>query len=248
MSNKKQAEPLIIDPSGSLPRLFLEDIQDDEIEIALGDTAKRHIKTVLRSKVGDKIIVIDKESGISYDATYEQGDTVALQKKRQTSTYQTPLITLACPLLKGDHMDLVCEKCTELGAYNLIFWQAERSVARYKEKDISKKLLRFTRISEEASRQCGRNSLPLISYEENMKSLLSTLSSEAQILYASLEEGAKDLGTNKTPSHCIVGPEGDFSPSELRLLQSSHGTPVSLGPLTLRAETAAIAIAARLSL
>lgn len=155
--------------------------------------------------------------------------------------------TLCPALLKGDHNDLIVEKCTELGAERIYFWAAERSVVRLDSRRRQERERRLSAIGEAAAKQSKRTSIPEVKIANSLDEVLSC----TQSLH--LKPYIGSLGTNALllrdltpiPTACfLTGPEGDFSPKERELLTAHIATEVSLGPFTLRAETSAVAMVA----
>jgi 16S rRNA (uracil1498-N3)-methyltransferase len=160
-----------------------------------------------------------------------------------------PRITICQALPKGDKIDLILQKGTELGAHDFWLFGGRRSVAKIRDDQQSSKLERWNRITAEAARQCGRSDIPEVTWRP---SALEAANDTGQELRLILWEGEREhslknaLSTEVKPSSVIVsiGPEGGFDPLEVRHF-SQHGfQPVSLGSRILRTETASIAILA----
>ena len=149
-------------------------------------------------------------------------------------------------------MDLILQKATELGVAAILPLISERSIVQLDEQD-SKKLERWRAICLEACKQSGNDWLPELHPPQKARSFLDSLGSQARgfdlKLIASLQPGARSLKSvllentpvSASPSVLVlIGPEGDFTPAEINLALSAGCLPLSLGPLVLRAETAAI--------
>ena len=152
-------------------------------------------------------------------------------------------------LCKGDTNDWVLEKACELAVRNVIIWQATHSVVKIKtEADAQKKLLRWSKICESAAKQSGN---PHITKPHFTIGLEAAINSSKQIIKpqdlkicCSLSTDTVDLNTLNPSINDIclaIGPEGDFSPEEMNLLKNEQFKFATLGPYTLRSETAAIA-------
>jgi 16S rRNA (uracil1498-N3)-methyltransferase len=227
-------------------RFFLSNLQQP----VLSAEEAHHALTVLRLKVGDTLNVFDGRGHEAQSAIAEIAkDTVRLKILTQTTTPALPFrVTLAQAIPKKS-MDLIVQKATELGVASIVPLASERTLVKLD--DDSKKMDRWREIALESCKQCGNNWLPEIQPPQKARDFLGSLPKSDLKLIASLQPDAKPLetilsgtsalGHSGTPSVLIlIGPEGDFTPAELNLAKSAGCLPLSLGPLVLRAETAAI--------
>ena len=229
-----------------LPRIFIR--VNGERQIRLSKEESHHLTKVLRLDLGAELRVVDPITQASYQAIIAEKReviTIKITAAVDEKVRRSPVVTLAMALTKGDHNDLVCEKATELGIENLIFWQAERSVAKFD--NAEHRLERLRRIALAACKQSGKSFLPGIEIVRDLKNLIEKLQELKQaddsLLICSLAgeaKLAKDLQLNSR-AHVVVGPEGDFTLQEEQQLASNGFSLLSLGPYTLRSETAAIA-------
>jgi len=212
-----------------------------------------HIVRVLRLGTGTPLALVD-EQGINYNAVIDQVDREWVVVKISGSqpapdSPPAPRITICQALPKGDKTELILQKCTELGAHDFWLFGGQRSVARLREDQRQAKLERWNRITAEAARQCGRHSIPAVSWFPTAVEVASACSHELRLL---LWEGERRqslkslLADHGSPAAAIVvvGPEGGFDPQEVELFSSRGFLPVTLGKRILRTETAALAIAA----
>jgi 16S rRNA (uracil1498-N3)-methyltransferase len=213
-----------------------------------------HMVRVLRLGIGDTVQLAD-ENGLVYSGTISE---VAQQRVEVKITATVPAaeidaevtkITICQALPKGDKIDLILQKGTELGAHDFRLFGGRRSVARIRDDQLAGKLERWHRIAAEAARQCGRPDIPEVTWRSGAGEATGDTNHELRLI---LWEGEKDhslkktLSTSGKPSSVIVaiGPEGGFDPLEVEHF-SQHGfKPVSLGARILRTETASIAILA----
>jgi 16S rRNA (uracil1498-N3)-methyltransferase len=227
-------------------RFFLPDFQ----ESALSAEEAHHAAHVLRMKVGDTLNVFDGRGHEAQCAIAEiSKDTVRLKVLTQSATSALPCrITLAQAIPKKS-MDLIVQKATELGVASIVPLVSERTVVKLDEE--SKRMDRWREIALDSCKQCGNNWLPEIQPPQKARDFLDALPKSDLKLIASLQPDAKPLKTilsgASAPGHLstysvliLIGPEGDFTPAELGLAKSAGCLPLSLGPLVLRAETAAI--------
>ena len=214
--------------------------------VALSEQDSHHLAQVLRARLGDEIVVIDRGSGRRFSAKIEtvaQIVKVQLTQELKKSAEASPAETILFALSKGDTIELVIQKCTELGARNFILWQAEHSVVKFEPRDIPKKLERFAKICEGAAKQCNRSTIPNITICSNLGEALDNLSTEGIGLICSLAPEAKPLRefAPQRAVHLVVGPEGGLTQKEEELLLARGFERASLGSTVLRCETAAIA-------
>lgn len=221
--------------------------------VVLADTELHYLNNVLRLKTNSQVIASCSGSGRSFLATlYLEQKNILLESLVEVQGSTSYVRTLCFALCKGKRNEIVCEKATELGVQQLIFFQAERSVVRLE--NGSKKLERLNKISQSAARQSGQSTLPKVellgSLKETLSSVRSITSPNDKLFYGSLEPEAKELiKLQSKPSfaHLLIGPEGDLSPAEMQLLRQSGFEPLSLGPFRLRSETAALTAVATVS-
>lgn len=213
-----------------------------------------HIARVLRLGVGDPVLLVD-ENGIAYSGEIDQvskksvGIAISSMQAAAESDATAPRITICQALPKGDRIELILQKCTELGAHDFLLFGGRRSVAKVREDQLAGKLERWNRITSEAARQCGRNDAPRVSWRPTA---LDAASGAGQQLRLILWEDEREHSLKRTLSAqersssviVAIGPEGGFDPVEVKHF-SQHGfQPVSLGSRILRTETAGIAILA----
>ncbi len=213
-----------------------------------------HMVRVLRLGTGDAVQLAD-EKGMVHFGTINQvakewvAIKIATSSPAAQSDSTAPHITICQGLPKGDKIDLILQKGTELGAHDFWLFGGRRSVAKIRDDQQDSKLDRWNRITAEAARQCGRPDIPEVTWRP---SAVEAANDSGQELRLILWEGEREhtlkevLTSGRKPSTVIVaiGPEGGFDPLEVRHF-SQHGfQPVSLGSRILRTETASIAILA----
>lgn len=211
------------------------------------DAPGRHyLHDVLRLEPGAAVEVFDGR-GALYDGRIEPGfERLALGPRRDAPPGGAP-VQLAFALAKGEKIDLVVQKATELGVARIVPWAAERSVVRLEGERAEERAARWRRIAEEAARQCGRADVPEIRAPATLAQLVSELPPGfLPIVFHG--EGSAPIA--RLPGAqgvvAVVGPEGGLTPAELGTLERAGAVRASLGPRTLRAETAAIAAVALL--
>ena len=213
-----------------------------------------HMVRVLRLGTGDAVQLAD-EKGTVYFGTINQvaKEWVAVKIISSCLAVENnstaPRITICQALPKGNKIDLILQKGTELGAHDFLLFGGRRSIAKIRDDQQNSKLERWNRITTEAARQCGRPDIPVVTWRQSAVEAANDTGRELQLILweGERENTLKDaLSEGGRPSSVIVaiGPEGGFDPLEVRHF-SQHGfQPVSLGSRILRTETASIAILA----
>ena len=212
-------------------------------ELSLGGHDVRYLKHVLRLRPGDELELFDGAGRIASArvvSTEADAVTVELGEPR-TAPVPTHSLMLLCAILKGDRMELVLQKATELGVTALQPFESERTVVKLGDRG-SKRHARWERVITGAARQSGRADVPGLAPPCSWGEALERL--PAGGVRVLCHEGASDAGLGsigqRAPTVVAVGPEGGFTPDEVALGRQ-HGFGVAgLGPRVLRAETAAI--------
>jgi 16S rRNA (uracil1498-N3)-methyltransferase len=217
------------------------------------DDDAAQIRRVLRLGPGAEIEVFDGSGRQFRSRLVKVGPDEVDAEIEETSFPQTespyPLLLLQA-LLKGEKLDWVIEKATELGATALLLFPARRSVMQLREERSERKRQRWQRIAKEAAEQCGRVKLPEVSLLTSLDAALEEAGRTS--LYLADEAEARNPHSETTeiesgPAGAIIGPEGGWTEEE-RERTLRHGARVlNLGPRILRAETAALAALVRLS-
>jgi len=160
-------------------------------------------------------------------------------------------ITLAQAIPKGKNMDLIIQKATELGVAKIVPLLSDRTVVQLEEDELPKKREKWKQVTIEAAKQSGQDWLPEIAkpvtpkqffaeFEHYELPLVASLQSDARSLKKVLANFREQHGRRPSSALILVGPEGDFTPAETSWAKSAGCVPVSLGPIVLRTETAAI--------
>ena len=217
---------------------------DNKFFVHLNKDDEHHVLHVMRMKKSDEIEVvsnqkvflcrIDETNPLAISVIHEIANDVEISED----------VTLLFALTKGDKIDLVLQKATELGVKKVALIQSERTVVKYESKDLEKKSQRFQKIMKEASEQSHRLIVPEFLGVFNLKKLPKEAFSD--INYVAYEKDASDVnnsfaGLSKGKSVSIlIGPEGGFSEQEIAHVTEQGFIRTSLGKRILRAETAAI--------
>jgi 16S rRNA (uracil1498-N3)-methyltransferase len=227
----------------SLPRFHVPEAAPGA-HVAFPDHAAHHAREVLRLRPGDPVRVFDG-LGHEFEATLDaisRDRVVARLAGPAPCRPESPLpITLALSPLKGDRMETVIQKATELGVHEIwpVILSRTDAVARPALKGSRQE--RWEKVASGAAEQCGRAVVPRIAPTLTLSRLLETPFSGRKIL---LREGAPPLPREGVQGACLVlvGPAGGFEEHERARLAEAGFREASLGPRGLRAETAAIAV------
>ena len=215
----------------------------------VGDEVK-HIRRVLRLKAGDGIIVFDGV-GKEYEGTIveEEPSSVVIKIENTFSSKEDPPleVTLAQSLLKGEKMDYLIQKATELGVRRIVPFFSSRSVPFLEKSGRLKRHHRWERIAIEASKQCGRGLVPKIEPLQDFSEMLQIAFPDSLCLILWEREGVKlkeilERSKERMKIFSVTGPEGGFSREEVEKAVGVGFIPISLGNRILRAETASLCL------
>ena len=217
---------------------------DNQYFVHLSQDDEHHVLHVMRMKKGDEIEVVDSQKVFLCRIDNTNPLTISMIHEIANDVEISEDVTLLFALTKGDKIDLVLQKATELGVKKVALIQSERTVVKYDNKDIDKKIQRFQKIMKEASEQSHRLVVPNLIGVYNLKQLPKEAFSDLNYIAYEKEAGDTkeafaDVTKNKSIS-ILVGPEGGFSEEEVNNLVKQGFIRTSLGKRILRAETAAI--------
>ncbi|NLP25908.1 MAG: 16S rRNA (uracil(1498)-N(3))-methyltransferase [Clostridiales bacterium] len=227
-----------------MPRFFVDEVLGKEV-IMTGDDA-RHIGRSLRMKIGDEIIICARGMDYSCEIINISSDMVILKAGDPQICLAEPNISLTLyqAIPKNDKMESIIQKSVELGVSRIVPVLTNRCVSRPSEKDFAKKLVRYNKISLEASKQSGRGIIPEVTPFVKLEEALKEMAKVDCPLVLYEKGGIRFTETNveKVESMAIlVGSEGGFEESEITLAKSYGVQPLWLGHRILRCETAPLA-------
>jgi len=228
-----------------LTRVYLDAPLEAGGRVALTGSAARHLTRVLRLRPGQALTLFNGGGG-EYAATIEavHGEKVAVAVgEAQAIERESPLsLTLAQGVSRGERMDLVVQKATELGASSIVPLLTERSVVRLSAPQAARKLEHWCAIAVSACEQSGRNRLPKVLPPLPLADFLRQGGSGSRLLLSPTGSiRIQDVPTPVSSVTVLIGPEGGLTDAEQSAALAAGFTGVRLGPRILRTETAAIA-------
>ena len=214
--------------------------------------AGEHVARVLRLVAGDPLTLFNGD-GSDYPATVRsvgKRDVVVRVDTRQALTNESPLpLTLAQGMARGEKMDLIVQKATELGVMRIVPLLTERSEVKLDAARAEKRLAHWRAVAASACEQCGRARLPEITPAQPLAGWLAGLADDGALRLALLPEGARsarELRFGAAGGLLVIGPEGGLGERDINALTRAGFEGLRLGPRILRTETAGLAAMAAL--
>lgn len=234
-------------------RVFCRPALPDPAELTLTPEESHHLVVVNRARVGDPVIAFagDGREWQCVVAGAQRSAAVLKVNSARVTPALPHAITLAQALPKASGMDAIVRKATEIGAARIAPLASDRSQVHLEGERSEKKTEKWQVAALEAAKQCGNPFLPEITPLQTAAQFMRAAQAYDLKLIASLEPGARSLkpilaearaSLGRTPRTVawLIGPEGDFSPAEFALARENGFQAVTLGPLVLRCETAAV--------
>lgn len=211
--------------------------------IYLESEAAQHITHVLRMKINEELILFNNQEG-EYLGTIKN---IAKKTEIQIIQYfdrnlESPLIIhLGQSLARGDRMDFIIQKATELGVNHITPLITARSMVKLDKKQLNKKIQHWTNIAISAAQQCGRTHLPIINLPLPFQKFVTVPFEGNNILFdPESNTSIKSILPNPKSIRVLIGPESGFNDSEIALAKNNQFKTYTLGPRILRTETASI--------
>ncbi len=228
-------------------RLFVSGPLINDAELVVEGDRARYLGRVLRLRVGDEITVFNGE-GPEWSATIgamtKNTATLHIGDAHEAGTESPLKIHLVQGISRGERMDFVVQKATELGVKRITPVLTEYGVVKLDEARREKRRDHWQSVAAAACEQSGRTRLPLIDTPTALKTWFASKPAEIDaelILTPGATSSLASIGTPRTKICLLIGPEGGFSETEYEDAAISGFTAVSLGPRVLRTETAAVA-------
>jgi len=229
-----------------LTRVYVDAALEPGTFVELSGTAAGHLTHVLRLRAGAQLTLFNGRGG-EYSASIERvrrSEVTLAVGAHQAIERESPFaLTLAQGISRGERMDLVVQKATELGVSRLVPVLTERSVVRLDEQQSDRKSSHWRAIAIAACEQCGRNRLPEVALPAPLRELLREPvgGSVRLLLSPAATRRIEDVPRPASGVTVLIGPEGGLSAEEQADAHAAGFTAVNLGPRVLRTETAAIA-------
>ncbi|MET0936434.1 MAG: 16S rRNA (uracil(1498)-N(3))-methyltransferase [Luteibacter sp.] len=221
-------------------------------EVTLPAQAGEHVARVLRMEVGAPVVLFAGDDGMEYDAvlsTVGKREVVATIGTGRLLANESPLsLTLAQGVARGEKMDLIIQKATELGIARIVPLLTERSEVKLDAARAAKRLAHWRAVAASACEQSGRARVPAIDAAQPLPAWLASLADGGPMRLALLPEGSKRPNELQLNDAAIlaIGPEGGFGERDRTALAATGFTGLKLGPRILRTETAGLAAIAAL--
>ena len=233
-------------------RAFCSPATTEPAELTLSPDESHHLVAVNRARAGDTVVAFDGR-GTEWicELTGDRKNAAVLKVRFKQKLKPLPYqITLGQALPKGQFMDAIVRKATEIGVTRIAPLESERTQVHLDGDRSDRKIEKWQTAVLEAAKQCGNAFVPEVLPVQEADAFMEAARGYDLKLIASLHPGAKSLKTvlaafrathGRAPVKVLwlIGPEGDFTPAEMSLSQSTGFEPITLGPLVLRCETAA---------
>lgn len=234
-----------------MQRYFVDEVYENQPEFSVTGDNYHHIVRVMRMKPKDQLFLVFNNSVVIQGeiTSIDEQEVLIRELSKEETDKELPVnVTIACGLPKGDKLEWIVQKGTELGSHCFIGFPAKNSIVKWDHKKRGNKVKRLGKIAQEAAEQSHRQFMPEVLLFEKEQELIDRFASYDKVLIA-YEESAKQgersvlaetLTQLKQGDNLLIvfGPEGGFSPDEIELFNQNGGISCGLGPRILRAETA----------
>ncbi len=226
------------------PRVYTAQAIEPHSRLELGSEASHYLLKVLRMQEGRELILFNGEGSefpAMLSAASKKMAVLDIGEQRNLSK-ESPLYTeLAIGLSKGERMDWVIQKATELGVTKLVPLLTERTEVKLKGDRLDKRIHHWKQIAISTCEQCQRNILPFISSAMPFEDYLAYASGSLKLVLHHRSEVALNAHPQPESVSLLVGPEGGLSEQEIQRALTKGFKPLTLGPRVLRTETAPLA-------
>ena len=241
-----------------MPKFFVKEEQIEKDNIIIKGQDVNHIKKVLRAKIGDELQICNRNSGDNFLCDIEKINNeeilCKIKQKIEEKIESNIEVTIFQGLPKSDKMEYIIQKSVELGVYDITPVEMKRCVVKIDGKDKEKKISRWQKISEVASKQCGRDVIPKINDLINIKNMCNFIENYDIVLVAyenekenTLKQQLKQIKEKVDYSNgqkirigIVIGPEGGLEEQDVEMLKKKGAQIITLGRRILRTETVAL--------
>ncbi len=229
------------------PRFYAPDLNPEAGRVTLDDDESRHLRSVLRLGPGDRALVFDGRGTqmlAEVAAVSRRGATLQLIERAPAAGELPARVTLAQAVLKGDAMDHLVRDATMLGVSAIRPVRAARTIVPARAAGSRPARDRWHRIAVASAKQCGRAVVPVLLEPIALEGLFAAEPASRRLMLVEPRAGGPAQATldgTPTDTTLLSGPEGGWTTEELEAAAAGGFTALSLGPLTLRAETAPLA-------
>jgi 16S rRNA (uracil1498-N3)-methyltransferase len=235
-----------------IPRIYTDQPLRPGSEVLLPEQAGEHVARVLRLERGHPLILFNGDGGecdAQLASLAKRAVTANVIAQRAADRESTLRLTLAQSIARGEKMDWILQKATELGVSRIVPLVTERTEVKLDEERAERRLAHWRSVLASACEQCGRNLLPELEPPQRLDRWLGALDAAGAARLALLPEGEstlRHLPSVENGAIVVVGPEGGFSENDVAMLKHAQFAGLRLGPRVLRTETAGIAALAAL--
>jgi 16S rRNA (uracil1498-N3)-methyltransferase len=232
-----------------MPVLFVSPERIDQQTISVTGDVLVHLRDSLRIAVGETLWLNNGQGAkfcVAITEVSKRAVTARILETTQEPPRQAPRLILGQSLLKGEKMDWVIQKATELGVSEIVPIESQHSVVQLKADRVDHQLARWQRIALEAAQQSEQWRIPTIAMPDSFSALLTSRATGMLTLMLAERRDGNSLQAVNLPQDatgCIlvlIGPEGGWSREEMQIAEQAGVLPITLGQHILRAETAAI--------
>jgi 16S rRNA (uracil1498-N3)-methyltransferase len=233
-----------------MPVLFVSPERIDPQTISITGDVLVHLRDSLRITVGETLWLNSGQGAkfrVEITGVSKQAVTARILETIQEPPRQTPCLILGQSLLKGEKMDWVIQKATELGVSEIVPIESQHSVVQLKADRVGHQLARWQRIALEAAQQSEQWRIPTVATPQSLSALLTSLATGTLTLMLAERREGKSLQTVNLPQDAtcsiliLIGPEGGWSQEEAQISEQAGSRLITCGQHILRSETAAIA-------
>jgi 16S rRNA (uracil1498-N3)-methyltransferase len=233
-----------------MPVLFVSPECIDQQTIVVTGDVLVHLRDSLRITLGETLWLNSGQGAkfhVEITDVSKRAVTALILETVQEAPRQTPRLILGQSLLKGEKMDWVIQKATELGVSEIVPIESQHSVVQLKADRVDHQLARWQRIALEAAQQSEQWRIPTVAKPQSLSVLLTSMATGILTLMLIERRDGTSLQTVNLPQDAtgsiliLIGPEGGWSQEEAQIAKQAGIQPITLGEHILRAETAAIA-------